>query len=76
MWDRLFGTMKQNTLEPRFTDTRLIQTPRYYLQFSLPLRKALTFSLNSTRLIRTPTNADNGHLFLPNQWILVEIQPR
>ena len=24
-------------------------------------KKALTFSLNSTRLIRTPVNTDNGH---------------
>ena len=50
---------------PRFTDTNLIWTPRYYYgQFSLSLEKALTFSLNSTRLIRTQVNADNGHLFL------------
>ena len=51
--------------KPRFTDTRLIRTPRYYGHFSLSLgKKALTLSLNSTRLIRTPINADNGHLFL------------
>ena len=43
-------------------DTRLIRTPHHYGQFSLSLGKALTFSLNSTRLIRTPVNADNGHL--------------
>ena len=39
----------------------------HYGQFSLICpwgKKALTFSLNSTRLIRTPVNADNGHLFL------------
>ena len=43
------------TVEPRFADTRLIrQTPRYYGQFSLPPRKALAFSLNWIRLIRTP----------------------
>ena len=51
-------------VEPSFTDTYLIRTPRYYGQFSLSLGKAFTFSLNSTRLIRTPDNADNGHLFL------------
>ena len=39
------------TLEPRFTDTRLTQTACFYGQFSLSL--ALTFPLNSTRLIRT-----------------------
>ena len=46
------------TVEPRFMDTRLIRTPRYYgyLHF---------LALNcSTRLIRAPVNADNGHLFL------------
>ena len=42
-------------IEPRFTDTRLIRTPRYYGQFSLSQGKALAFSLNSTRLIRTPS---------------------
>ena len=58
------------TVEIRFTDTRLILTPRYYGQFALSLGKALTFSLNSTHLIRTPVNRDNGHLricFLPNR---------
>ena len=53
-----------HTVEPRFTDSSLIRTPRYYKQFSLSLGKALTFSLNSTLLIRTPLNVDNGLLFL------------
>ena len=53
-----------NTLQPRLKDTSLIPTPRYYGHFSLCLGKALTFSLNSTRLIWTPVNADNGHLLL------------
>jgi len=53
------------TVEPRFTDTRLIRTRRYYGQFSLSLGKACTFSLNSTRFrIRTPVNGETGHLFL------------
>ena len=34
-------------------DICLILTPRYYRQFSLSLGKFLTFSLNSTHLIRT-----------------------
>ena len=65
------------TVEIRFTDTRLILTPRYYGQFALSLGKALTFSLNSTHLIRTPVNRDNGHLkicFLPRQQILIGSQ--
>ena len=37
-------------------DICLILTPRYYRQFSLSLGKALTLSLNSTRLIRTAIN--------------------
>ena len=38
------------------TDTPVIWTPNYYGQFALSLEKekALTFSLNSTRSIRTP----------------------
>jgi len=52
------------TVEPHLTDSCLIRTSPYYGQFSLSLGKALTFSLNSTRLIQTPINADNGHLFL------------
>ena len=59
------------TVEPRFTDTRLIRTPRYYGHFSLSLGKAHTFFQNSTRLIRTPVNTDNGHFFLPHQLILI-----
>ena len=50
-----------NTVEPRFTDTRLIRTPRYYGQFRWSRRKPHTFSLKLTRLIRTPVNTDNGH---------------
>ena len=46
------------TVAPRFADTRLIRQtprwPRYYGQFSLPPEKALAFSLNWIRLIRTP----------------------
>ena len=39
----------------------------HYGQFCLICpwgKKALTVSLNSTRLIQTPVNADNGRLFL------------
>ena len=46
------------TVEPRFTDTPLLRTV-----FFCPW-EASTFSLNSTRLIRRPVNAENGHLFL------------
>ena len=38
----------------------LLKLPR----LSLSLGETLTFSLNSTRLIRKPVNADNGHLLL------------
>ena len=41
-----------------------LRTPRYYGYFSLFLGEALTFSLNSTRLIWTPVNTDNVRLFL------------
>ena len=51
------------TVESRSTDldTRLIRTPRYYGQFCLSQRKAHTFLLKITRLLRTPVNTDNGH---------------
>ena len=42
-----------------------------YGQYYLSLEKALTLSLNSTRLIRTPVNADNGHFFWPHQHFIV-----
>ena len=35
----------KSTVEPSFTDAYLIRSPRYYWQFALSLRKALTFSL-------------------------------
>ena len=48
--------MCSSTVKHRFTDTRLIRTPRYYGQFSFSLGKeALKFCLNSTRLIQTDT---------------------
>ena len=45
-----------STVKTRFTDTRLTQTPNYYMDSLLAPwgKKALTFSLNSARLIRTP----------------------
>ena len=47
---------------PLNTDTSLLQACSVLL---CPWgKKALTFSLNSTRSIRTPINEDNGHLFL------------
>ena len=63
-WDK-YGildnkTEKDNTVEPRFADTPLFRTV-----FFVP-GESHTFSLNSTRLIHTPVNADNGH-FSPNQ---------
>ena len=50
-----------HTVEPRFRDTRLIRTPRYYGQFRWSRQKPRTFSLKLTRLIWTPVNTDNGH---------------
>lgn len=47
---------------PRSMDTRLIGTPVYNGQFLLSRRKADIFSLNLTRLIRTPVKTDNRHL--------------
>ena len=52
----------ENTVKPCFTDTNLIRTCHHYRQLSLSLGKVHTIS--STRLIRTPINVDNGHLFL------------
>ena len=55
-----------------------LRTPHYQGQFSLSQGKALIFSLNSTRLMRTPLNAENAMdtCFLPNQQIFMESQPR
>ena len=72
-FDIKYKTLISNTVEPRLTpsrpcfstDTCLIRTPCYYGQFSLSPWRALKFFLTwSTRLIRKPVNADNGHLFL------------
>ena len=57
------GTGELSTVEPRSTDTRLIQTPALlFIQAVLLSRqKAHLFSLKLTRFIRTPGNTDNGH---------------
>ena len=47
---------------PRSMDTHLIRAPVYNAQFPLSRRKADIFSLNLTRLIRTPVKTDNRHL--------------
>ena len=43
-----------NTVEPRFTDTGLIRTPRYYGQFSLSLGKKSPYILSKFN----PHNSD------------------
>ena len=50
-----------SAVKPHFTDTRLIRTPRYITDSLLCSwgKKAPTFSLNSTSLIRTPTMASS-----------------
>ena len=50
-WSR-YDHARCGTVGPRFTDTHLIRTPRLYGKFFLSL--ALSFSLNSTRLMRIP----------------------
>ena len=54
-----------NDIKKTFTlSNPAFRITRYYGHFLLSLGKALTFSLNSLNT-RTPVNADNGHLFLP-----------
>ena len=61
-WGRVIGKIKLNCRDiAPLTDICFIRTSHYYRQ---SLGKALKFSLNSTHLIQTPINADNGHLFL------------
>ena len=56
-----------HAVKPCFTDTRLIQTPRYYRRFSIlfPLGESpYIFSKFNLLNVDTPVNPDNGHLFL------------
>ena len=54
----------ENTVKPGLTDTNLIRTRHHFRQLlNYPWGKHIQ-SLNSTRLIGTPINTDNGHLFL------------
>ena len=57
--------VNKTTVEPRTTNTRLIRRV-----FFVP-GPALTFSLHSTRLMRTTDTS-----FLSNEQIFVESQPR
>ena len=63
-------------MEPRSTDTRLIQTPASYGQFRFSQQKAHIFSLKLTRFIRTPVNTDNGHFSVSESQTLIYCQPR
>ena len=53
----LTGANQSSTVKPRFIDTRFNYADSIICPWG---KKALTFSLNSTRLIRTPVNADTG----------------
>ena len=57
------NTIQRGAVEPCFMDTCLIKAPHYCGEISSSLEKAFTFSLNSTHLIRTPINANNGNFF-------------
>ena len=53
------------TLTTGLSTSKLSDNPaHYYGQFSSSLGKALKFSPNSTRLIRTAVNVNKGYLFL------------
>ena len=53
------------TLTTELSTSKLSDNPaHYYGQFSSSLGKALKFTPNSTRLIRTAVNVNNGYLFL------------
>ena len=45
-----------NTVEPRFTDTRLIRIPRYYGQFALSLGKESPYILSKFHPLNTDTS--------------------
>ena len=73
------GKRKYRRIPPFIMDTRLIRTPCYYEQFSLPLGKVHIFSLNSTCLIRTPVTAQTTSgppFFLSETRARVKITPR
>ena len=56
-----------HAVKPCFTDTRLIQTPRYYQRFSILFpwgESPYIFSKFNMLNIDTPVNPSNGHLFL------------
>ena len=58
-----YGTPQRSfcTVEPRSTDTRLLQTTRYNGHVRLSQRKAHIYSLKLNRILRTSVNTDNGH---------------
>ena len=59
------------TVKPLFTDTRLIWTSHYYGQFAFSYeKKALTFSLNSTRLMWTLSMALLSSVLMKCDFIL------
>ena len=62
--DQLSKIAVEETTVKHFTDICLKRTTRYYGQFSFSQGKVHIFSLNSSCLVRTSANADNGHLFL------------
>ena len=54
-----------NTVEPRFTDTRLIRIPRYYGQFSLSLGKKSPYILSKFNPLNTDTSLIRTVCFVP-----------
>ena len=56
-----------NTVEPRFTDTRLIRAPRYYGQFSLSLGKKSPYIFSKFNPLNTDTPLIQTVCFVPGE---------
>ena len=57
----IFSSGTHCTVEPLCTDTSLIRTPLYYGQFPVSRQNSHMFSFNTTAIIWTLSNTDNGH---------------
>ena len=59
--------VQESTVEPRFTDNRIIRTPGYHGQLYLSLGKARSFSLNLTLFLAQSTDSIKKSTLLMNE---------
>ena len=76
VWNVVTGILEQRKVKPRFSDARLIQTPRYYGQFGLSQGKESPFIFSKFNPLNGTQGPPQCHRMKWNTYGVVQFYPR